>query len=392
MSSLFVTHVVPSLAAAYGGPAYSVPRLCQALGADADVKTTLLSVVDSCEEPSEQSREGFRNISFVHDYSHIPLVRTLRLSKSLKCALDECASEADVVHNHGLWVMPNIQAGWAARRAGKPLIIAPRGMLSPVALSFSRRKKRVIWRLAQGAVVRGAACIHATSEAEYQDVRAAGIFNPVAVIPNGIDLPMQDEKVTWARGAERIVLSLGRIHPKKGLDRLLRAWAKVEAEIPGWRLRIVGPAEMGHDEALRALVKEFGLSRVTIEDAIYGGDKLRAYRGADLFVLPTLNENFGLTVAESLAAGTPVISTTGAPWSGLETEGCGWWIDQGVEPLAASLATAMAQPRWALKAMGAKGRAWMERDFSWMRVAGDMLDVYSWLTKSTGAPPTIRLD
>jgi len=316
--------------------------------------------VDSCEEPSEQSREGFRNISFVHDYSHIPLVRTLRLSKTLKCALDECASEADVVHNHGLWVMPNIQAVGRPTRGKAPHHRATRHA-QPRGSVISRRKKRVIWRLAQGAVVRGAACIHATSEAEYQDVRAAGIFNPVAVIPNGIDLPMQDEKVTWARGAERIVLSLGRIHPKKGLDRLLRAWAKVEAEIPGWRLRIVGPAEMGHDEALRALVKEFGLSRVTIEDAIYGGDKLRAYRGADLFVLPTLNENFGLTVAESLAAGTPVISTTGAPWSGLETEGCGCGSTR-VLNASGELGDRHGATPVGAEGDGAKGRAWMERD------------------------------
>ena len=112
-----------------------------------------------------------------------------------------------------------------------------------------------------------------------------------------------------------------------------------------------------------------GLTRVSVEGPIYGDAKTAAYREADLFVLPTLNENFGLTVAEALAAGTPAISTKGAPWSGLESEGCGWWIDHGVEPLAAALAHAMALPREALKAMGDKGREWMARDFSWDRVA-----------------------
>jgi glycosyltransferase involved in cell wall biosynthesis len=113
---------------------------------------------------------------------------------------------------------------------------------------------------------------------------------------------------------------------------------------------------------------------------------------ADLFVLPSLNENFGLTVAEALAAGTPVISTKGAPWSGLEIEGCGWWIDHGVAPLAAALAHAMALPREALKAKGDKGREWMMRDFCWDPIAHNMLDVYLWLARNAEPPSTVRFD
>ena len=115
-----------------------------------------------------------------------------------------------------------------------------------------------------------------------------------------------------------------------------------------------------------------------------------AYRYADVFALPTLNENFGLTVAEALAAGTPVISTKGAPWSGLEREGCGWWIEHGIEPLAAALAHAMALPREALRAMGDKGREWMARDFSWDCVGRNMLGVYLWLARGAEPPPEIR--
>ena len=96
-------------------------------------------------------------------------------------------------------------------------------------------------------------------------------------------------------------------------------------------------------------------------------------------------------VAEALAAGTPVIATKGAPWHGLEREGCGWWIDHGVEPLVAALAKAMAMRRNALQEMGAKGRAWMARDFSWDRTAGDMLDVYRWVSSRGEAPSTVRL-
>src|SRR5438046_2768308 len=131
---------------------------------------------------------------------------------------------------------------------------------------------------------------------------------------------------------------------------------------------------------------------VAINGPVYGEAKWDAYRAADLFVLPTLNENFGLTVAEALAAETPVISTKGAPWNRLEPEGCGWWIDHGVEPLAATLQTAMAMPRTALRGMGAKGRAWMAREFSWDHTATDMLSVYRWLVHGGEPPPTVRSD
>src|SRR5262249_5679271 len=135
------------------------------------------------------------------------------------------------------------------------------------------------------------------------------------------------------------------IHPKKGIDRLIQAWALLERTHPGWRLRIVGPSEGGYAAGLSNLAASLGLRSVSIEGPIYAHEKLAAYREADLFVLPTLNENFGLSVAECLAAGTPVISTVGAPWRGLEAEGCGWWIAQGVEPLAQAMSRAMAIPR-----------------------------------------------
>ena len=209
-----------------------------------------------------------------------------------------------------------------------------------------------------------------------------------AIIPNGIDLP--EESAAPARASERTVLALGRIHPKKGLDLLIRAWANTASSETGWRLRIVGPTEAGYGDDLRALVRSLGLNNVSMEGPIYGAAKTAALQEADLFVLPSRNENFGLVVAEALAAGTPVISSKGAPWAGLEREGCGWWVDHDVEPFAAALMGAMATPREALKAMGAKGRAWMERDFSWDRVAGDMLGVYHWLARGGDAPSHVR--
>jgi glycosyltransferase involved in cell wall biosynthesis len=388
---LRAAHVIAGLDPVYGGPSYSVPRLCEALAA-AGAETVLLSVAREAGGERDACCKGYRDCRFAWDYARTPILRGLRNSRGLSSALHHAARIADVIHNHGLWLMPNISAGAAAAGGSIPLVISPRGMLAPAALAFSRLKKRAFWRVLQGTVVRRAACIHATSEQEHEEIRSFGLTNPVAIIPNGIDLPKLPAQRPAGLVPERVALSLGRIHPKKGLGCLLRAWSKVEAGRPGWRLKIVGPSEAGHDDELRALAIALGLSRVSVESPIYGEGKTIAYREADLFVLPTLNENFGLTVAEALSVGTPAISTKGAPWGGLEREGCGWWIDHGVEPLAAALAHAMALPREALRAMGYKGREWMARDFSWDRVAHDMLDVYLWLARGAEPPPTIRFD
>jgi glycosyltransferase involved in cell wall biosynthesis len=384
-------HVIAGLDVAYGGPSYSVPRLCEALAA-AGAELTLLSVAATAQGRCDTSEKGYRDRRFALDYSRIPSLRGLRSSSGLAQALHSIATHIDVVHDHGLWLMPNVQAGRAAARARKPFVVSPRGMLSPAALAFSRIKKEAFWRLLQGPAIRQAACLHATSAQEYDEIRAFGLANPVAVIANGIDLPDPAAAPAARPAAERVALSLGRIHPKKGLDRLLRAWAEVEARHPRWRLRLAGPSEAGYADELHALALALGLARVSIDGPIYDDLKWDAYRAADLFVLPSLNENFGLAVAEALAAGTPAISTKGAPWSGLEGEGCGWWIDHGVEPLATALARAMAMPPESLNGMGAKGRAWMARDFSWDRAARDMLDVYRWLTRDTEPPSTTRLD
>ncbi len=379
-------HVIAGLDPAHGGPSYTVPRLCQAL-AVSGAEARLLSVGGIDGRNTAHDEECGR--SFAPDWAGIPLVRKLRCSSGLTRALREVAPKVDVIHNHGLWLMPNVEAGRVALLAGKPFIVAPRGMLSSAALAFSPLKKRVVWALLQGDVVRRASCIHATSEQEYNEIRDFGLKNPIAILPNGIDIPELDRHSLTEVG--RTIVSLGRIHPKKGLDRLVRAWAKVEPAHPKWRLRIVGHDELGHARELAALAAELKTQRVSIEGPVAGDAKAAAYREADLFVLPTLNENFAITVAEALSFGTPVIATKGAPWRGLECEGCGWWIDHGVEPLVATLAEAMDMERGVLRAKGAKGRAWMKRDFSWDRVAHDMLAVYGWLSSGSEMPGTVRL-
>jgi glycosyltransferase involved in cell wall biosynthesis len=128
-----------------------------------------------------------------------------------------------------------------------------------------------------------------------------------------------------------------------------------------------------------------------LEPAVAGAAKAAFYREADLFVLPSASENFGVAAAEALASETPAICTRGTPWAGLEAEGCGWWVDPSVDALATALDAAMSLPAASLRTMGRRGRTWMARDFSWPRVAADMLDLYRWLAGAGERPATVRL-
>jgi len=280
--------------------------------------------------------------------------------------------DPDVVHLHGLWLLtgPVVRA-WS-RRTGRPFFISVHGMLARPALAVSKPRKCLAWALYQRRIVERARALIASSTAESEDIRAFGLRVPVEVVPNGVDI--FDAPAETA--AQPTVLSLGRLDPIKGLDHLLDAWAELEPNFPDWHLRIAGPARNGYERVLQARIDELGLSRVRIEGALYGPGRDRAMNEAALFALPSLSENFALTVAESLAVGTPVVASRGAPWARLDSEDCGRWVDIGVEPLRAGLAELMGLDLSALARMGRRGRKWMARDFAWPVIAARLVDIY----------------
>lgn len=269
---------------------------------------------------------------------------------------------------------------WAAQcavAAGRPLVISPQGTLDPVRLAHSAWKKRLVGPLDRWCL-RHATVLHATSPAEKQWIaRYVGGTPPIEVIPNGIDLP---ETRTTQRPAERTrtVLSLGRLHPLKGLDLLLDAWHTAMRNLgPGdrWELVIAGPDEQGTRAGLERQARHLGLTNVRFVGPLYGEDKARAIADADLFVLPSRSENFGIVVAEALAASVPVVTTKGTPWQEIDGSS-GWWVDVTAEAIAAALTAAMQLGDAERTAMGARGRALVEEKYQWASVGRAMVNLY----------------
>lgn len=230
---------------------------------------------------------------------------------------------------------------------------------------------------------------HATSMAEYDDIRARGFSQPISVIPNGVEIP---ELVTSQSDSQtRTLLYLSRIHPTKQVDLLLRVWSKLECGFPNWRLQIAGPLNNPYAQEMQRLSAGLGHERVSFSGELVGSEKWQAYREADLFVLPTKTENFGLAIAEALASGTPVVTTKGAPWSGLDKHRCGWWIDDVKRNLEGTLRHALALSQQVLREHGLRGRLWVSEEFGWPEVADKMAISYRWLTARGDRPSWIHL-
>jgi glycosyltransferase involved in cell wall biosynthesis len=293
-----------------------------------------------------------------------------------------------------MWQMSAIYPGKAAANSHTKLVVSPRGSFSTWAMNHGSWFKAPFWSLFQRAALVPASCFHATAAAEYADIRRLGFKQPVAIISNGIDVP---ERFHKEPGNLRTLLFLGRIHPKKGVDILLRAWAEVQDRYKRWRLLVVGTdkgygGRAGYLDEMKQIAATLRLKQVEFSDALYGEAKWTAYRRAELFVLPTHSENFGMTVAEALASGTPVIVSKGAPWREIESRGAGWWIDIGVEALVAALEQAMAESFDSLAQRGLKGREWMTREFSWSTVGTRMDETYRWLMNGGKPPAWVKID
>jgi glycosyltransferase involved in cell wall biosynthesis len=353
-----------SLLPDYGGPAFSVSRLAMAL-ADTGAEVGLWA-----------SDRSAANTALVPAMSPV-----LRLTGTDFEALDRFG-DPDILHDNGIWLRHNHRLAVFAKKRGIPRVVSPRGMLEPWAISHKRLKKKIAWRLYQRRDLQQALCHIATGEAEARSLQDLGLGVPVAIVPNGVDVPEElhfsiasESEKACRNGRKRTALFLGRIYPIKGLPMLIEAWARVRPD--GWLLRIAGPDEAGHQKQVDRAVSAAGLGDVvSFTGPIEPQMRTSAFLDAHLFVLPTHSESFGMVVAEALAHGVPALTTTAAPWSILRECGCGWWVDATVDGIADGLRQATRLDSDTLRSMGAKGRGLVNAKFSWKHAADLMLLTY----------------
>lgn len=356
-----------------GGLFTSVRRLSECLS-DSDSAT--VEVVGHTDDSTATDLSSWKNPPHL-----LKSKNRLGLVRELIVQLEKIAP--DIVHTQFLWSYGSAATlKWVNKKSGRLHMISPRGMLDPWALRQSRIKKRIAGSLFESRHLRSAGCLHALCRSEADAIRKAGLTNPVCTIPNGIDLPYIARQ-SIANGGDadgrKRMLFLGRIHPKKGLFELIRAWSSAAQHLKDWKLTIAGWDDGGHLNGLQELVNDCNLDRsIDFFGPAYGEEKERLLSAADAFILPSFSEGLPMSVLEAWAYRLPVLMTNECNLPEGFSQECALKVKPDESSLARSLVAFSNANHVDRFEMGMRGRQLVERSFTWEKVASQMRDVYLW--------------
>ncbi len=382
-------NVVSHLDPRYGGLSAVVPQLGSMVAKTGEFSISLAAFCAPNELYSPREQDTL-------DLSYWPTSRAQWLrDPALRDRFRNEVHHADGVHIHGLWEQSTAIAGHTARALRKPYILSAHGMLEPWALSNRRVKKLLYSALFERANVAGATCLHALTAAEAADYRRFGARGPIAIIPNGVHIPAAVTPEIFLtqfpdlRG-KRIVLFLGRIHYKKGLDILIDSWAAVAKQHPDAHLVIAGPDFEGTRAPLEARVTQLGLeATVTFPGMLRSELKWSALAAAEAFVLPSYSEGLSVSVLEAMGTGLPVIVTEQCNLPEVKQLGAGWLIESNTVSLTSSLQEMMTHTPRMNRSIGDRGRSFVADRYTWSTVGNQMAELYRWVQ---GGPLPVNVD
>lgn len=283
----------------------------------------------------------------------------------------------DLFHVNTCWFpIASYTAIWNYNELQIPMVYSPHGMLEPWIIKRNYwLKKLPALLLYQKKSLHFADVLHATAESEKSNLLKLNYNPKIAVVANGIDVDTIEMKKSWKRSHR--VLFLSRVHVKKGIYFLIEAATILKKQFDNYVITIAGEGNEAYVQELKEMTWKNGVEQIfDFAGGIYGDKKWDFFQKADLFVLPTHSENFGIVVAEALASGTPVITTKGTPWEDLETYHCGWWTEVGTEGIVNALKDFLQKSEEELEDMGRNGRRLVEEKYSNKKIAKDMVKLY----------------
>lgn len=357
-------HFIPSIDRTSGGVGAYMQLLSKELGKLCD----LYIVTENTEHQLK-----IENADILYIPCNISQYKAMK--KEWHKIIDEI--KPDLVHVNCCWMPCCALVQKWAQKSGYKVVLTPHGMLEPwiIARHYWTRKFPALLFYQKKAIV-NADYLHATAESEKENLLKLGYNNRIQIIPNGVDLENIPMKSSWKR--TKTILFLSRIHIKKGINFLIEAVASLKNELNGYRVIIAGEGEENYIHELQKLAKENGISDIIqFVGGVYGDLKWELFQTADVFVLPTHSENFGIVVAEALACGTPVITTKGTPWQELETYHSGWWTEIGTQATIKALRSFLSLTEMELKNMGINGRKLIEEKYSAKSMALKMTELYN---------------
>lgn len=358
-----IIHYIPSIDRMAGGISTYMQVLAKPLGTMAEVHI----MTHASENPLPMENCKVHDIPRYRPFSGVWKKAVVDLLDSVR---------PDIVHVNCCWTPDCAMIQRLAQKRGYKVVLTPHGMLEPwiIKRHYWTRKVPALW-LYQKAAVQRADCVQATAESERDNLLKLGYNSNIKVVRLGIDADGIEMKNSWKK--TRQILFLSRVHVKKGINFLVEAADVLRNELQGYKILVAGEGEADYVEAMKRMICDRGLQDIVqLIGGVYGDEKWRLFQTSDFFVLPTHSENFGLAIAESLASGTPVITTVGTPWSDLNSAEAGAWIEIGTEPLVETLRRFLSLSEDELETMGRNGRKLIETKYSAHVMAEQMMEVY----------------
>ena len=378
-----VINVVENLDDTYGGPSKSIPYMCKHLN-DFGIQTEILSITFDIDERNSIVSK-YKLIWKRFSYSFF---RKIRYSNELRNYLEKTLEKDKeiILHVHNLWNYVPYVTYKMAKKYNVPLVVSIRGSLYKWSLQQGVVRKKIAWLLFQKKVLQRASCIHVTAISEMKAVRNLGITTPIAVVENGVQIDefsqVKDSVISKNRlklnPKFKYMLFLSRIHPKKGLHLLVNSWLKLIDVHPDWRLLVVGPCgdKKYLDQIISLLKNHDKEDRVIFTGMLYDQDRIDAFESSELFILPSYTENFGIVIAEALAAGIPVITTRETPWQVIQEFSAGWYVEVNQLEIDKALKEALNLNENKLASMGSQGLKLIEQ-YKWEGKAKKMMSIYN---------------
>ncbi len=375
-----ILHIIPSLSNNFGGPAKSVPYLVKSLN-ELGIENTIFTVESEFKETNEIVKKFDLK---VFSAKSLPFFKRFYLAQNFLANVKKQITDETIIHVHSLWTYPSIIGLYAARLYKLPLVVSTRGMLYEWALNQGKFKKKLAMFFYQKKMLDYAFAIHVTEPGELSETKFSNYKNKLRCVPNGIDLSefksfdinnlINSFKLNPKK---KYITFLSRIHKKKGLIFLVKAWIRLSEIDPTWDLIIAGPIEdKKYAETLKSLIDSNSLSqRVKWLGPLDNEDRIRALNLSNLFVLPSFSENFGIVILEALASGIPVITTKGTPWKIINKKKVGWWIELSEDQLFKSLKQAISLSESEILKKSKVGKE-IAKGFSWEIQAKKMKKVY----------------
>lgn len=358
-----IIHYIPSIDRIAGGTSTYMQVLGKELGKLAEVHI----ITHASENPLPISNCEIHNVSVYNPINS-------RFKNEVSKLFD--VIKPDLVHVNCCWMPACAFIQQMAQKRNIKVMLTPHGMLEPwiIKRHYWTRKLPALL-LYQKAAIQNADCLQATAESEKENLLKLGYNSNIKIVKLGIDAESITMKTSWKKSKQLLFLS--RVHVKKGINYLIEATDILRDELQGYKIVVAGEGDADYIATLKQQIVDKGLQDIIqLIGGVYGDKKWELFQASDFFVLPTHSENFGLAIAESLASGTPVITTVGTPWNDLNSSNSGAWIEIGTQPLVDTLKRFLSLSDEEMETMGKNGRKLIETKYSAKVMAEEMMEVY----------------